>query len=109
MALAGVRLREPEALDVAPVEASDGFTDVATMFGESASRVVVSVRAGDVDELLGRARKAGVAATQAGTVGGDRIRLSIAGRIVIDEPLSDAQEIWSNAIGSHFEKQRAIA
>jgi hypothetical protein len=50
-----------------------------------------------------------VPAVQIGTVKGDRIRLSITGRTVVDESLHDAERIWSTAIGSHFEKQRAIA
>jgi phosphoribosylformylglycinamidine synthase len=97
------------SVDVAPVAASDGFADIATLFGESASRVVVSVRAADLDALLGRARAAGIPAAAIGSVGGDRIRLSIANRPVIDESLHDAERIWSTAIGSYFEKRRAIA
>ena len=97
------------SVDVAAVDAAGGHTEIATLFGESASRVVVSVRSNHVDELLERARNAGVPAVLIGTVGGDRIRMSIAGQLVIDESLKDAERIWSNAIGSYFEKQRAIA
>src|SRR3954470_6184884 len=97
------------SIDLTAVAASAGYDDIATLFGESASRVLVSVRPNDAAELVTRARKLGVPAVQVGSVGGDRIRLSIAGRTVIDEPLRDAEHLWSNAIGSHFEKQRAIA
>jgi phosphoribosylformylglycinamidine synthase len=71
--------------------------------------VVVSVRDTDVDELLAQAVAAGVPAARIGTVGGDRIRMSIAGTVVIDEALPEAERIWSEAIGAFFEKQRAIA
>ena len=97
------------SVDLTAVGASDGFDDIATLFAESASRVVVSVRPDAVAELLKRARESGVPAAQLGTVGGDRIRVSIAGRVVLDEPLISAEHIWSSAIGSYFEKQRAIA
>jgi phosphoribosylformylglycinamidine synthase len=97
------------SVDVTPVNAVAGYTEIATLFGESASRVVVSVRPNAVEEVLERARKAGVPAAAIGTVGGDRIRMSIAGQPAIDELLIDAERIWSNAIGSYFEKQRAIA
>jgi phosphoribosylformylglycinamidine synthase len=97
------------SIDVSSVETPGGDADIVTLFGESASRVVVSVRPDRVADLVERARKAGVPAVQIGTVKGDRIRLSIAGRTVVDESLHDAERIWSTAIGSHFEKQRAIA
>jgi phosphoribosylformylglycinamidine synthase len=92
-----------------PVSDASSFQDIATLFGESASRVIVSVQAGQLNELLARAKKAGVPAAHVGTVGGDRIRISIAGRAVIDESLADAEHIWSTTIASRFEKQRAIA
>ena len=95
--------------DVAPVSATGGFDEIATMFGESASRVVVSIREENLEAFLGRARQADVTATRIGTVGGDRIHLSIGGRMVIDEGLRDAEQIWSEAIGSYFEKHRDIA
>jgi phosphoribosylformylglycinamidine synthase subunit PurL len=97
------------SIELPAVEAPPAFQEIATLFSESASRVVVSVRPGDLQDVLARAKKAGVPATRIGAVGGDRIRLSIGGRVVIDESLSEAERIWSSAIGSYFEKQRAIA
>ena len=96
-------------LDVPALSPLDDFSDIATLFGESASRVVVSVRPGNVDRLASLARAAGVSALQIGFVGGSRISIRIAGRSVIDELLADAEQVWSNAIGSYFEKQRVIA
>ena len=85
------------------------FRDIATLFGEAASRVVVSVAPSRVDELAARARKEGVPATVIGRVGGDRLRLSIAGVVAIDEPLAEAEQIWATAIDRYFEPARAIA
>jgi hypothetical protein len=42
-------------------------------------------------------------------VGGARIRVSIEGRRVLDEPLNDAEQTWATAIESFFEPARAIA
>jgi phosphoribosylformylglycinamidine synthase subunit PurL len=81
-----------------------GFGDVATLFGESASRVVVSVAARDVDELLSLAKGESVPAAVIGCVGGDRIRISIDGRVAVDEPLVEAEQIWANAIGRYFDR-----
>ena len=83
------------------------FRDVATLFGESASRVVVSVAPDRVDELLSLARREQVPAAVIGRVGGDRIRISIAGRPVLDESLAAAERIWATAIGRYFDRSVA--
>jgi len=95
--------------NVAAVTADGAFGDIATLFGESASRVVVSVAPAQMAELVALASAAGIPVTQIGHVGGDRIRISIEGRRVIDEPVQDAELIWSTAIDQYFESTRAIA
>ncbi|MBI2829311.1 MAG: phosphoribosylformylglycinamidine synthase subunit PurL, partial [Acidobacteria bacterium] len=89
--------------------AASGFGDVAALFGESASRVVVSIDASRTGELRTLATDTGVLATIIGRVGGHRIRVAVAGRGVLDAPLADAERLWSDAIGNYFESQRAIA
>ena len=96
-------------VDVAAVPSDGAFGDIVTLFGESASRVVVSVAAERTAELVSMASAAGVPAAPIGRVGGDRIRISIAGRRVIDEPVRAAERIWSDAIDRYFEPKRAIA
>jgi len=83
--------------------------DVAALFGESASRVIVSVTPARAHEMLGAAARAGVPATVIGRVGGNRIRIAIDGRAVIDEALESAERIWSSAIERYFEPRKAIA
>jgi hypothetical protein len=39
----------------------------------------------------------------------DRVRLSVEGRTIIDEPRRDLEEIWGTAIETCFERRRAIA
>jgi phosphoribosylformylglycinamidine synthase II len=85
------------------------YRDVSTLFGESASRVVVSVSAERVEELLSMAAAATVPAVRIGVVGGDRIRVSVDGRRLLDEPLVAAEQMWSTAIEEYFERRRAIA
>jgi len=97
-------------VDLADVRGASGdYRDVATLFSESASRAVASVAPGRVDELLALAAGAGVPAAAIGIVGGDRIRMSVDGRRLIDEPRTAAEEIWSTAIEEYFERKRAIA
>jgi phosphoribosylformylglycinamidine synthase len=97
-------------LDLAgvPTDAA-GYQDVATLFGESASRALVSVAADRVGDLLALAASEGVPAARVGVVGGDRITISVDGRRVLDEPVAAAERIWSTAIEDHFERRRAIA
>jgi phosphoribosylformylglycinamidine synthase subunit PurL len=97
-------------VDVAGV-GSDAVTsrDIATLFGESASRVVVSVSAERASELLLMAAAVDVPAIRIGVVGGDRIRISVDGRKLLDESLVAAEQVWSMAIEEYFERRRAIA
>jgi phosphoribosylformylglycinamidine synthase len=83
--------------------------DIATLFGESASRAVVSVEAARAAELLVLAKQAGVPAAVIGRTGGDRIRLSVDGRRIIDESLAAAEQVWATTIARYFEPARAIA
>jgi phosphoribosylformylglycinamidine synthase subunit PurL len=90
-------------VDVAAVApGTPAFRDIATLFGESASRVVVSVAPERVDELLSLAQREHVPGAVIGRVGGDRLRISIEGRLVLDEPLAEAQRVWATSIERYF-------
>jgi phosphoribosylformylglycinamidine synthase len=93
-------------VDVPDVE---GMGDIATLFSESATRVVLSVEPARLSEVLALAAKSDVPAAVIGRVGGDRIRISISGRLALDEPLSDAERIWESTIEHYFDEMRAIA
>ena len=85
------------------------MADVVTLFGESASRVILSARPSSVDALLARAASAGVPAAVIGRVGGNHIRIAVGGRVAVDEPLTACEQIWSTAIERYFEAKKAIA
>jgi phosphoribosylformylglycinamidine synthase len=97
------------AIDVPATASTNGFSDVATLFGESASRVVVSVGPGREAELLSLAQREQVPTRRIGMTIGDRITIAIDGRTAVDEPLADAEYTWSTAIEKYFERARAIA
>ena len=97
-------------IDVPTIEAAAGaMAAVSTLFGESASRVIVSVEPSRAAELVRLAAGAGVPAAIVGRVGGDRIRVTIGRETALDESLADAERIWSEAIGAYFDRERAIA
>ena len=85
------------------------MSDIGTLFGESASRVVVSAAPERAHELLGHASALGVPAAVIGRVGGNHIRISIGGRLAIDEPLAACEQVWSTAIERYLETKKAIA
>jgi phosphoribosylformylglycinamidine synthase subunit PurL len=95
-------------LPAVDVDAAD-FCDISTLFNESASRVVASADRQAAERLVQLAEKRSVPARVIGRVGGDRIRIGIDGRGVIDEPVVGAERIWADTIGAYFESQRAIA
>jgi phosphoribosylformylglycinamidine synthase len=73
-----------------------------TLFGESASRAVVTVRPNDRAALMEMAAATGVPALAIGRTGGPAIRIAVAGEIAIDCTLSGTEEIWQTALGRHF-------
>jgi phosphoribosylformylglycinamidine synthase len=81
--------------------------EAAVLFGESASRVVLSTAQNRVTEVLQQAAAAGVPARVIGETGGNRIRAAVAGRPVLDVSVDDAERVWSGAIGTYFAKRIA--
>jgi phosphoribosylformylglycinamidine synthase II len=79
----------------------------ATLFGESASRVIVSLPEADVPALLKRASSAGVPATLIGSTGGPRISIAVDGQPAIDVEVAAAEQVWATAIESKMSRPRA--
>jgi phosphoribosylformylglycinamidine synthase II len=78
------------------------LNDAVALFGESASRVVVSVSPDNVTEILQRAARAGVLARVIGETGGNRLRIAVAGRVIVDVSVDDAERVWSSALERVF-------
>ncbi|MEO8076801.1 MAG: AIR synthase-related protein, partial [Acidobacteriota bacterium] len=75
---------------------------MATLFGESASRVVLSVRPDDCARVLAMAAESGVPAQLIGRTGGSRLEIKVAGRPVLDCGLAETEQVWAGAIERHF-------
>ena len=82
--------------------ASDGGVDLlaATLFGESASRVIVSASPERTQGVLDAARAAGVPAGAIGRTGGRAIRISVAGELVLNSPVSEAEARWRSGLSN---------
>ena len=74
----------------------------AVLFGESQSRVVISVKASHRQTVLDHARSFGVPADVIGTVSGDRLVISVrhegTEERLIDQPVSGLLDRWACAL-----------
>jgi phosphoribosylformylglycinamidine synthase len=75
---------------------------IAALFGESASRAVVSVSPENRAALLALAECAGVPAAFIGTTGGPRIRVRVGGTGAVDIGLDEAEPLWTTTIERYF-------
>ena len=85
----------------------DGFALVRALFGEAPSRVVVSVSSGARDRLLARARAFAVPAVVIGRTGGTRLAIAVAGAVVAEVGLDEAEQAWADGLARHFEHAAA--
>jgi phosphoribosylformylglycinamidine synthase subunit PurL len=95
-ALSGIGESRPASID-----------DIRALFGESASRAVVSVKASDRAALMQLASAAGVPAKLIGATGGSRLVVRVGGRTVVDVPVAVAEQLWATSIARHFKGRAA--
>jgi len=79
----------------------------AALFGESASRVVVSASDVHVAQVLDRAAATGVPARVVGRTVGNRLRVVVGGHPALDLGVDEAERAWSGAIERYFVKRVA--
>jgi phosphoribosylformylglycinamidine synthase len=96
VAIEGVTVAHPAAINRA-----------AALFGESASRVVISTAPETASEVVRRAAAAGVPARVIGRTGGRALRIAVGGDMAVDVTLAEAERAWSDAIQKHFTKRVA--
>jgi phosphoribosylformylglycinamidine synthase len=98
-------------VDVAlPPQALDGPAGVAlagTLFGETASRVVVSLAESRAGDFLARASAAGVPARAIGRTGGTHCRIVVDGAPIIDVPVAEAEHAWETGLSRYFGREAA--
>ena len=98
----GVDVTIPGGADGPP----SGVALDGALFGETASRVVVSAAGRRADALLARAAEAGVPARAIGRTGGARLRIAVGGPAAIDAPLAEAERVWETGLSRRFEQGR---
>ncbi len=70
----------------------------ALLFGESQSRIIVSIRRDQLSDLQRITHSLQVPATVIGQVGGERLTIALKGQKVIDIPIQDLKQAWRSAI-----------
>jgi phosphoribosylformylglycinamidine synthase II len=95
------------SIDAVSVSARGDVNEAAALFGESASRVVVSTGTDTVAEVLERAASAGVPARAIGQTGSNLLRISCGGRMAIEVAVDEAERVWSTAIDRYFARRVA--
>jgi phosphoribosylformylglycinamidine synthase len=92
------------SIDVVFSSGVDTIDRAAALFGESASRVVLSTSTEELPAVLGRAAAAGVPAQAIGRTGGHRLSVAVGGYAAIDVGIEEAERTWSSAVERYFEK-----
>jgi phosphoribosylformylglycinamidine synthase II len=74
----------------------------ASLFGETASLVVISAESGAESDLLKRAKAATIPMAVIGHTGGTRLYVRVNGEPTLDLEVEEAERIWSSAIEGMF-------
>ncbi len=82
----------------ATVDVSDLMSDPNLLFSESASRIIVSVKAENIEAFTALATSNGASYFQLGEVGGDELVISIAGQEVLRNSVGELEKQWREAI-----------
>jgi phosphoribosylformylglycinamidine synthase len=95
------------ALDSGRVSDAEAVNRAASLFGESASCVVVSAAPADVAMIMNKAGAAGVPAREVGRTGGTRLQIVVSGRACVGLSVEEAESVWSGALERHSGKRVA--
>jgi phosphoribosylformylglycinamidine synthase II len=79
-----------------------GIRPEALLFGESQSRILVSLGPAELDRLLELAKARGVPARKIGEVLGSSLQVRWRGKDLIDLPVAEAYRVWMDAIPNFF-------
>jgi phosphoribosylformylglycinamidine synthase len=86
-----------------------GLRTDAVLFSESQSRVLLSVKPGDVGRVLAAAERWGVAAARIGETGGDRLSIAVERETVVDVALDVVRSAWSEGLTRQLEKSACVS
>jgi phosphoribosylformylglycinamidine synthase len=84
------------------VDVPSGGDAPASLFGETASQAIVTIRPSDRSSLLELAASLDVPMRVIGQTGGSRLRMTVSGAPGVDCAVAEVEQIWKTAIERHF-------
>ncbi|NDH01480.1 MAG: phosphoribosylformylglycinamidine synthase II, partial [Opitutae bacterium] len=76
----------------------------ALLFGESQGRVIIAVKKDDVNAILDAAKEANLSAISLGSSNNSgKLKVEVAGSVVLDADVSGLKNAWERAIPDHME------
>jgi len=90
------------------LDLDDDLRPDALLFGETQSRILVTVERPKLEKLLGLAARKGIKAVVVGKVGGKNIRIRHKGRELVNIPMEEAFKAWMDAIPGYFQIQEKV-
>jgi len=71
---------------------------IALLFGESPSRIMISVHPDNVERMMTIAERAGARCAVIGEVGGASLRISLDGETLVDRPVAELEALWQRTL-----------
>jgi phosphoribosylformylglycinamidine synthase len=88
----------------ADVRLEPGIRPSAQLFGETTGRVLVTFGPAEEAPIRSAAQSTGVPVRVIGRVGGERLRVAVEDRNLVDEPVAELRELWTTAFTRAIEQ-----
>jgi phosphoribosylformylglycinamidine synthase II len=99
----GARIHLPQHLLPEMAGGEETLRLAALLFGESPSRIILSVRPEHAARAIALAEQAGAPCAVIGEVGGDRLRIALDGQPLINHLVSELETAWQEALSGYLE------
>jgi phosphoribosylformylglycinamidine synthase len=87
----------------AAIELESPVRPSSLLFGETTGRAVVTFPTAGAEAVRAAALSAGVPIRTIGAVGGGNLRVAVAGRLLVDEPVAALRDLWATAFERSLE------
>jgi phosphoribosylformylglycinamidine synthase subunit PurL len=85
-------------------EPSNTKDATALLFGESPSRIILSVKPRHIERVKEIARQSGADCSVIGVVGGDQLSMNCEGETLIEIPVESLEELWRGALPRYLDR-----
>ncbi|MFN7949027.1 MAG: phosphoribosylformylglycinamidine synthase subunit PurL [Blastocatellia bacterium] len=105
----GARVDLPAALKPSVAGADETVSRAALLFGESPSRIVLTVKPENVGRVQELAQQAGAACAVIGEVGGNVLSVTMDGQPLIEQPVGALESAWRDSLSTHLDREQRLA